>query len=146
MRVNAGETVVVLEATLSEEVPGRPPIVKVRIDVKVPLRPQVAGWVPLTGPGGKVLMQPTGLPRAAPAPAPAAPAATGSSVDDDAAAAIDLPEAGAKFKVIVPTAVVRKGFATTTSQAGTLQKFEQVVCLEAKLSEEIPGTHLYTCT
>lgn len=137
---------VVLEATLSEEVPGRPPIVKVRIDVKVPLRPQVAGWVPLTGPGGKVLMQPTGLPRAAPAPAPAAPAATGTSVDDDAAAAIDLPEAGAKFKVIVPTAVVRKGFATTTSQAGTLQKFEQVVCLEAKLSEEIPGTHLYTCT
>ena len=139
---------VVLEATLSEEVPGRPPIVKVRIDVKVPLRPQVAGWVPLTGTGGKVLMQPTGLPRPAPAPAAASPeaAATGSSADDDAAAAIDLPEAGAKFKVIVPTAVVRKGFATTTSQAGTLQKFEQVVCLEAKLSEEIPGTHLYTCT
>jgi hypothetical protein len=132
-----GETVTVLEAKVNEEVPGFP-VVRIRIDVRVPLRAPVAGWVALTEAGGKALLQKIGA------------AAAGSSSSGNAeskprerkpaAPAPEIPSAGEVFRVVAAGgAVVRKGFLSTTSQCGSLQRGESVAVLEAKLSEEIPG-------
>ena len=109
-----GETVTVLEAKVSEDVPGFP-VVRIRIDVRVPLRAPVAGWVPLTEAGGKELLQKVG--------AGSSGSGSGNSAGQGAKASalpvLELPSVGEVFRVVAPSgAVVRKGILATSSQCG----------------------------
>ena len=132
-----GETVTVLEAKVNEEVPGFP-VVRIRIDVRVPLRAPVAGWVALSEAGGKALLQKIGA--AAAGSSSSGNAESKPKENKPAAPAPEIPSAGEVFRVVAASgAVVRKGFLGTTSQCGSLQRGESVAVLEAKLSEEIPG-------
>ena len=91
-------------------------VVRIRIDVRVPLRPHVAGWISLTEPGGKEIMRQLGAP--APEPESAAPKIKKGKPQ------VEIPAAGEKFKVVAPVVAARMGLLTTSSQSGNLQRGE----------------------
>ena len=116
-----GETVKVLEAKVSEEVPGYP-VVRIRIDVRVPLRAPVAGWVPLTEAGGKTILQKVEAPGASSSSSSGVRGDSGTSSAQgptSVQSVPDIPSVGEVFRVVAPSgAAVRKGVLATSSQCG----------------------------